>query len=147
MLFCCCFFPSIQAVAESCYYGTEIPLPCMRNLKNWTLFSVASVLNNSYKNSIVFRLARHLCSSTSLVYMYICTKKQKTTTTKTNKNNNKEQQQRTTIKNNNKKQTKKKRYKTKLKQDKTKNSVICRKSSLDYTYCTYIYYLFFILYF
>ncbi len=36
-------------------------------LKNWTLFSVASVLNHSYKNSIVFRLARHLCSSTSLV--------------------------------------------------------------------------------
>ncbi len=27
------FFPSIQVVAESCYYGTEIPLPCMRNLK------------------------------------------------------------------------------------------------------------------
>ncbi len=35
--------------------------------KNWTLFSVASMLNHSYKNSIVFRLARHLCSSTSLV--------------------------------------------------------------------------------
>ncbi len=30
-------------------------------------FSVRSQ-NHSYKNSIVFRLARHLCSSTSLVY-------------------------------------------------------------------------------
>ncbi len=34
--------------------------------KNWTLFSVASVLEVN-KNSIVFRLARHLCSSTPLV--------------------------------------------------------------------------------
>ncbi len=58
---------SFQAVAESCYYGTEIPLPCMLNKKNWTLFSVASVLEVKI-NSIVFRLARHLCSSTSLVY-------------------------------------------------------------------------------
>ncbi len=35
---------SFQAVTESCYYGTEIPLPCYAKLKNWTLFSVASVL-------------------------------------------------------------------------------------------------------
>ncbi len=28
--------------------------------------------NHSYKNSIVFRLARHLCTSTSLVHMYVC---------------------------------------------------------------------------
>ncbi len=36
-------------------------------------FSVKSQ-NHSYKNSIVFRLARHLCSSISLVYvcMYVC---------------------------------------------------------------------------
>ncbi len=34
-------------------------------------FSVRSQ-NHSYKNIIVFRLARHLCSSTSLVYFYIC---------------------------------------------------------------------------
>ncbi len=37
-------------------------------------FSVRSQ-NHSYKNSIVFRLARHLCSSTSLVYIiiaYVC---------------------------------------------------------------------------
>ncbi len=40
----------------------------MLNKKNWTLFSVASVLEVKYENSIVFRLARHLCSSTSLVY-------------------------------------------------------------------------------
>ncbi len=32
------FFPSIQAVAESCYYGTEIPLPCMLNLKTGPYF-------------------------------------------------------------------------------------------------------------
>ncbi len=32
-------------------------------------FSVRSQ-NHSYKNIIVFRLARHLCSSTSLVYMF-----------------------------------------------------------------------------
>ncbi len=32
-------------------------------------FSVRSQ-NHSYKNSIVFRLARHLCSSTSLVVIY-----------------------------------------------------------------------------
>ncbi len=42
---------------------------CLK-IKNWTLFSVASFSvrsqNHSYKNSIVFRLARHLCSSTSL---------------------------------------------------------------------------------
>ncbi len=38
--------------------------------KNWTLFSVASVLEVKI-NSIVFRLARHLWSSTSLVYIYI----------------------------------------------------------------------------
>ncbi len=38
------FFPSIQTVAASCYYGTEIPLQCMHNLKKSTLFSVASVL-------------------------------------------------------------------------------------------------------
>ncbi len=35
-------------------------------------FSVRSQ-NHSYKNSIVFRLARHLCSSTSLVCMYMYT--------------------------------------------------------------------------
>ncbi len=36
-------------------------------------FSVRSQ-NNSYQNSIVFRLARHLCSSTSLVvYMFVRT--------------------------------------------------------------------------
>ncbi len=33
-------------------------------------FSVRSQ-NHSYKNSIVFRLARHLCSSTSLVIIII----------------------------------------------------------------------------
>ncbi len=33
-------------------------------------FSVRSQ-DHSYKNSIVFRLARHLCSSTSLVYLFI----------------------------------------------------------------------------
>ncbi len=32
------FSPSIQAVAESCYYGTEIPLPCMQNLKTGPYF-------------------------------------------------------------------------------------------------------------
>ncbi len=60
---------------ESCYYGTEIPLPCMRNLKLDLIFSSFSVRsqNHSYKNSIVFRLARHLCSSTSLViWTYVC---------------------------------------------------------------------------
>ncbi len=69
------FFPSIQAVAESCYYGTEIPLRCMRNKKLDLIFSSFSVKsqNHSHKNSIVFRLARHLCSSTSLVTYRIST--------------------------------------------------------------------------
>ncbi len=44
--------------------------PYRAKLKNWTLFSVASVLEVN-KNSIVFRLARHLCSSTPLVYLFI----------------------------------------------------------------------------
>ncbi len=38
-VYCFCFvFPSIQAVAESSYYGTEIPLPCMRKLKTGPYF-------------------------------------------------------------------------------------------------------------
>ncbi len=46
------------------------PFTLFAKLKNWTLFSVASVLEVN-KNSIVFRLARHLCSSTPLViYIY-----------------------------------------------------------------------------
>ncbi len=46
------------------------PFTLYAKFKNWTLFSVASVLEVN-KNSIVFRLARHLCSSTPLFYLYI----------------------------------------------------------------------------
>ncbi len=42
------------------------PFTLYAKFKNWTLLSVASVLEFN-KNSIVFRLARHLCSSTPLV--------------------------------------------------------------------------------
>ncbi len=44
-------------------------MPSMRNLKLDLIFSSFSVRsqNHSYNNSVVFRLARHLCSSTSLV--------------------------------------------------------------------------------
>ncbi len=61
------FFPSIQAVAESCYYGTEIPLPCMRNLKTGPHFSVASVLEVN-KNSIVKQLQRVVTMALKSLY-------------------------------------------------------------------------------
>ncbi len=47
------------------------PFTVYAKFKNWTLFFSVRSQNHSYKNSIVLRLARHLCSSTSLV---MCTR-------------------------------------------------------------------------
>ncbi len=49
--------------------------PVCENKKLYLIFSSFSVRsqNHSYKNSIVFRLARHLCSSTSLVIYWRAT--------------------------------------------------------------------------
>ncbi len=65
MFCCCCFFLQFKQLQRLLLWHWS-PFTLYAKFKNWTLFSVASVLEVN-KNSIVFRLARHLCSSTPLV--------------------------------------------------------------------------------
>ncbi len=74
------FYLAYRVKGFQCHSNNSLQLLGMKTTttKQYMLFKLFSSFrvrsqNDSYKNSIVFRLARHLCSSTSLVYVCMYT--------------------------------------------------------------------------
>ncbi len=69
------FFLQFKQLQRVVTMALKFLYPVCKIKKLHLIFSSFSVRsqNHSYKNSIVFRFARHLCSSTSLVYIYVWT--------------------------------------------------------------------------